>query len=461
MSKPANAVQTWFLKERGITPETLERCKVETTDTEARWKVGNRYKVRTGFGLGEKRKFFYDGPGDLSVWWLPVKSGNITDPVIITEGETDAKILWQKGAKDLYGQVGALPGCDAITPEVATRIAKRAEKTQLYFVLDNLTKENAPDYDPEDWKNKKNPIGTPDDSWKRIKALLPQARRLYLPDGYKDLCKYFEIYDIKDFDEFILKADPHYNFERLDLAVQGIAPEYLWQDVIPRAQFGVLQGESNVGKSLIYMAFAVALANREPHFLKKELKPTRDGRVLIVDEENPEAVIRERLHKLGLQPESQKKLFIISQRGVRLDLPASSGRLFEDVSNFNPDVVILDSFVRLHMEDENSSGAVSKMYNQGVLPISRDLGAAVLLVHHVSKTSSGDSMARTRGSTDITAGCDFAWDLVDRLDETPYKLFTRFKSRSGAVRKEIKFQIADTTEGGLDFPLMDNTRDVL
>lgn len=461
MSKPVNAVQTWYLKERGITPETLERCKVETTDTEARWKVGNRHKVRTGFGLGEKRRFFYDEPGDLAPWYLPVKSADIVDPVIVTEGETDAKILWQKGGKDLYGQIAALPGCDAITPEVASKLAKRAAKTQLYFVLDNPEKENEPDYDPEDWKNKKNPIGTVDDSWKRIKALLPQARRLYVPEGYKDLCKYFEIYNIKDFDEFILKADPHYNYERLDLSVQGKTPEYLWEDIIPQAQFEIWQGASNVGKSLLYQALAVALANGEKFFLGKLLNPTRDGRVLIVDEENPEEIIRERLAKLGLRGDAQRKLFIVSQRGVRLDREDSASDLFEDVSNFNPDLVVLDSFVRLHMEDENNSGAVSKMYNSSVLPLSRHLGAAVVLLHHVGKGDGGDSMKRTRGSSDITAGCDVAWDLVDRLDETPYKLFSRFKSRSGAVKKEIRFQIQDTASGGLDFPLMTSTGDVL
>lgn len=470
MSKPdLNTVQAWYLEHRGITPETLDRCHVETDDNYgaagygyAKWKVGDTYKVRKGFGPGEKRKFFYEDPGKpLAAWHLPVKDAHITDPMIVCEGETDALKLWQEGGKSLYGQISALPGCDAITPELAEKLAKRSAQTQLYFVLDNEKDKDNGDYNPDDWKEAKNPVRKVDESWKRIKSMLPKARRLYLPPEYKDLCEYLSIYSVKDFDQHVLRADPHYNYERLDLSAPGVTPPWLWQDITPQAQFGIWQGQSNVGKSLLYQALAVALANGEKFFLGKLLNPTRDGRVLIVDEENPEGVIRERLAKLGLRDDAQRKLFIISQRGVRLDRPDSSEKLFEDVSNFNPDLVILDSFVRLHMQDENNSGAVSQMYNAAILPLSRSLGAAVVLLHHVNKSNSGDSMDRTRGSTDITAGADVGWDLIDRLDESPYKLFSRFKIRSGAVKKDIKFQIADTPEGGLEFPLIEATKDIL
>lgn len=457
--KPANQVEEWYLKERGITPETLHACKVETTDTEARWKVGNRYKIRTGFAPGEKRVFKYSEMGQPNKEWsLPVRSRDYVLPVIACEGETDAMCLWQKGGKDKYGSIVAVPGCDALTESIAAVLAKRAQKTQLYFVLDNEQSE-AGDYNPDDWKEAQQPIRKVDESWQRIKKLLPKARRIYLPDGYKDLCEYFRIYDIKDFDEFVVNAEARYNYNRLDLSGPASEMEWLWNGVVPRGQFGVLQGESNVGKSMLYQALAVALANGDSNFLKRALNPTREGRVFIVDNENPEEVIRERYHKMGLK--DQKKLYVVSNRGVRLDVPGDAGKLYEDVSNFNPDIVFLDSFVRLHMQDENSSAAISGMYNSAVLPLSRDLGTAVVLLHHVNKTSSGDSRQRTRGSTDITAGCDFAWDMVEGVGEMSFKKLVRFKTRSGPVFSEIKFQIEDTEEGGLDFPIITTQTDVL
>lgn len=456
--KPSNAVETWYLKERGITPETLERCKVVTSDTEARWKVGPREKIRTGFHPGQERKFRYSEKGEFDFWYLPVKSREIVDPVIACEGETDAKRLWQDGGAQLYGQICAMPGCDAITPQAAARLQKRAGKADIYFVLDN-DKTEEPAYNPDDWKDAKNPVRQVDESWKRIKSLLPKARRIYLPPDYKDLCEYLNIYTVKDFNEFVLNAEARYNFEALDLSSPAEHPEYLWEDVIPRGQFVLLQGESNVGKSLLYQALAVALANGEERFLDRRLNPEREGRVLIVDEENPEEVVRHRLHQLGLKPHAQKKLRIISQRGVRIDL--DSDRLFEDVSNFNPDLTVLDSFIRLHSEDENSASAVSGMFNKSVLPISRQLGSAVLLLHHVNRTDSGDSRRRTRGSTDIMASTDVAWDMLDQEGEVKYKHLSRFKTRSGRVSKDLRFRIEDTAGGRLEFPLLNAGADAL
>lgn len=457
--KPRNAVQRWFLEQRGIHPETLDRCKITTSDTEASWPVGSTRKIRTGFGPGEKRGFKYADKGHpLSAFYLPVKSADITDPVIVTEGESDALRLWQAGGKDLYGSIAALPGCDAITPEVAASLAKRAAKTTLYFVLDNDKPEGGDAYNPDDWKDAKTPVRKTDESWKRIKTLLPKARRIHLPEAYKDLCEYLEIYDIKDFDKHVVNAK-HFNFDALNLELIGATPEYLWEDIIPRSQFVLLQGESNVGKSLLYQALAVALANGDTEFLGRKLTPVRSGRVLIADEENPEEVIRHRLAQLGLRPECQKNLRIISQRGVRIDL--DSDKLFEDVESFDPDLTVLDSFIRLHSQDENNASAVSGMFNTSVLPISRQLGSAVLLLHHVNRTDSGDSRRRTRGSTDIMASTDVAWDLVDRIGEVPHKMLSRFKTRSGSVRKNIWFRIEDTEEGRLGFPLMDGTGDVL
>jgi hypothetical protein len=432
---------------------------VETSDHEARWKVGERYKIRTGFNPGEVRAFNYSVKGlPNKEWSLPVRSRDYILPVIACEGETDAMCLWQKGGKDKYGSIVAVPGCDALSEDIALRLSTRAKKTQLYFVLDNETNPEG-DYNPDDWKEAQQPIRKVDQSWQRIKRLLPKARRIYLPPDFKDLCEYFRSFDINDFDEFVVNAEARYNYNRLDLSGPSSEMEWLWNGIIPRGQFGVLQGESNVGKSMLYQALAVALANGDKHFLGRHLSPMREGRVFIVDNENPEEVIRERYHKMGLK--DQKKLYVISNAGVRLDMPGDVAKLYEDVSNFNPDIVFLDSFVRLHMQDEDKAGPVSAMYNSAVLPLSRDLGTAVLLLHHVGKTSNGDSRKRTRGSSDITAGCDFAWDMLEGVGEMAFKKLVRFKTRSGPVHSEIKFQIEDTEDGGLNFPVVSMATDVL
>lgn len=461
MASKLNVIEQWYLDNRGIKAATLKDNGVETFPEEAvpyaRWKLGDTHKRRTGFLPGQPRTFRMEDKGfPVAAWRLRVKAREIADPVIVCEGETDALRLWQEGGKELYGSILALPGCDAITPEVAAFLAQRSARTQLYFVLDNDKPDEAA-YDPDDWKDKKHPVAKVDDAWTRIKSLLPKARRIYLPPDYKDVCEYLNVYGLKDFDQFVVHAEARYNFPKLDLSQPPKATDWLWYNIIPTGRVGLLQGDQNVGKSLLYQALAVALANGETHFLGQKLNPTRGGKVLIVDNENAEADTRLRLEKLGLKVMAQKKLHIVSGQDVRIDRPADNAKLFEDVSNFEPDLVVLDSFVRLHSQDENSSGAVSQIYNDGLLPLSRKLGAAVLLLHHVNKSNSGDSKQKTRGSGDIGAAPDFCYELADMVDEVSYKFLSRFKNRLGAVKFDLQYRIEDRDDGGLDFPLMSGT----
>lgn len=464
-AKTENDVQDWYLKERGIKPETLEACGVVTDNDEARWKLGTTHKIRTGFGTGDRKFRMAESGHPFAIWQLPVKTLPITDPVIVCEGETDAMKLWQDGGNLKYGMIAAIPGCDALTKEAAEKLKAVAGRATIYFVLDNDTHqadgESSEDYDPESWKDAKttrpNPARSVDESWQRIKTMIPKARRIYLPDEYKDICAYLKVFTIKEFDGFVVNAEARYHFNKLDLSQPGPPPEYLWDEVIPRSQFVLLQGAMGMGKSLLYQALAVAMANGESFFMGRTISPQKGGRVLIVDEENPEAVIRHRLSQLGLRPDAQKRLHIISMRGVRLDMAPDVAKLYEDVENFDPDLVCLDSFVRFHMQDENNSGAISQMYNSAIIPLSRQLGASVLLLHHVNKTNSGDSRDRTRGSTDITAGVDQAWDMIDKAYEGEggkYIHVVRFKTRTGATAADFGYQVKDTATGGLEFPLI-------
>jgi len=455
--KPADEVQEWYLKERGITPETLERCKVTTTDTSSSWPLGEAVKTRTGFGQGEVRKFSLKPKGmPFSIWHLPVKEQPIKDPVIVCEGETDAMRLWQDGGSHLFGKICAIPGCDAMTPEAAADLEKRAGKAPIYFVLDNdKLADGEGAYDPDDWKDKKNPVRLADDSWKRIKQMMPRAKRIYLPTDYKDICEYLNIYKVSDFDEFVVGADARYNFEALDLSAPANAPEYLWQDVIPESQWGLLFGDSGVGKSMLYMGLAVALANGEEKFMGRRLNPQRGGRVLIVDEENFQAEIRSRLAKLGLRRESQKNLRIVSSRGLSLDDTRTADKLFEDVESFCPDLTVLDSFVRLHSSDEDKSGPMSAIFNKAIAPLSRQLGSAVWLLHH---TGNND---RLRGSSDIKAAPDFAWKMMNMDGEVAYKILARTKARDGVTRSQFQFRFVDNDASGIDFQLLDEGGDVL
>jgi hypothetical protein len=457
MSKPVlNAVQNWYLKERGITPETLERCRVETTDTEARWQVGKDgpWKVRTGFGLGEKRRFWYEPKGlPLAPWFLPVKAAPIVDPLICTEGETDAKSLWQAGGKDLYGQICALPGCDAITQEAADKIARRAGKAPIYFVLDNETKPGG-DYNPEDWKESKSPVRKVDESWKKIQRYLPHAKRIYLPQPYKDICEYLNIYSIQDFDKHVVHAPARYNYESLDLSHdKDLEPSWLWKGGLPHGMFGMIQGNGGLGKSWILMGLAVAIAEGWPTFMGRALD-ARKGRAMLVDNENPRSVVRYRLKQLGLTEANWPKLRIISHQ-VMLD--EDPEKLFEDVATFDPDFLGLDSLTTLHTLDENKPSQMGVVSTKAIRPLAHDLGVSVFLLHHVNR-GTGSAQARTRGGEHVANATDVAWDVSEDGD---VRAMERFRTRIGGKGTILYYAINDKPNGKVEIEMAGTGGDVL
>lgn len=73
-------------------------------------------------------------------------------------------------------------------------------------------------------------------------------------------------------------------------------------------------------------------------------------------------------------------------------------------------LIALDSLTRIHTQDENAAGAMSALHNDGIKPLARDTGAAVIIIHHTNK-GQGSAYTRARGSTDIVYAMDAGIDV--------------------------------------------------
>jgi len=67
-----------------------------------------------------------------------------------------------------------------------------------------------------------------------------------------------------------------------------------------------------------------------------------------------------------------------ARRGIRLD--CNPDEFIEEAMDYNPALIVLDSLTRLHTEDENQAGAMSKLYNDGIKPLARETAAAVVFL---------------------------------------------------------------------------------
>jgi hypothetical protein len=128
---------------------------------------------------------------------------------------------------------------------------------------------------------------------------------------------------------------------------------------------------------------------------------TDKTRVLYLDRENPPSVISERRDILNLDSD----LFHAWGHWWRYGPPdINDSRLIEIVKRHRP-LIILDSLVRFHSADENSAKQMAKVFAR--LRILADAGATIFILHHLAKTKN----SQYRGSTDILAGVDAAFEL--------------------------------------------------
>jgi RecA-family ATPase len=194
-------------------------------------------------------------------------------------------------------------------------------------------------------------------------------------------------------------SQPTRHYPRLDLTQTVPQTDWLVEDFLVRSEAAALVGDGGVGKSFITMALALAVAGGDKEFLGMPLKA--HGPVLYVDEENSMGLVLQRLHALGFEPDKHlPNLEYLWYAGV--DLLNEPEKLLEEALDLEPVLVIADSLSRVAIgADENSNTDMTRLMRQGVIPIARETGAAVVLVHHTARDGNGP-----RGATSIRNSAD-------------------------------------------------------
>lgn len=420
-------VLEFLQNERGITLDTLKRFGVEA-DVEGGAVFPFPGGIKTRWHDDDGKRHFKTVKG-AELGLFGDKDAVGTEPMFLVEGETDAMRLAQE--LEFKQTVLGLPGINAWKDEYAKTYFNIPET--VYVILDN----------DDDYKVQ----ATVDRTWLQIrKALKGKARRIKLPEGVKDLCEFFDTYDIDALRTLAEERGSHiWHYDALDLSKPAPPPDWMVDELVCKGDLTMLIGEPGVGKSWISLALAVAVAEGYTTFLGRKLD-TASTRVLYVDEENPEALVRHRLKLLGLTETGQENIRYLHRQGIRLDKKPEA--LLDEALEWEPSLIVLDSLTRLHTKDENHAGEVAALFNDGINPLARETGATTLVLHHVNKGESNSSFSRARGSGDISASIDSGLDI--RPSDTSGGInIAHYKSRwilEGAV---IRAQIADTPDGNV------------
>ena len=170
---------------------------------------------------------------------------------------------------------------------------------------------------------------------------------------------------------------------------------------------GIVGGEPKCCKSFLALDLAVAVAAGVP-CLRRFAVP-RAGRVLLFAAEDALHIVRRRLEGISAAAGvalANLDIQVITAPTVRLDLEADRRNLAETVARFQPRLLILDPFVRLHRIDENASGEVAPLLAY-LRELQRRHDVAVLVVHHAKKGGGGVRAGQAlRGSSEFHAWGD-------------------------------------------------------
>ena len=242
-----------------------------------------------------------------------------------------------------------------------------------------------------------------------------------------------ELYDcFKVFDKSLISAE--------DIMNMDIPPiEWDIEGLVTTNGYHFLAGLA--GKFKTYLGFFMARAFiTGEDFLGRKVKVRR---VLLVDEESRERTLKERTGKVlsDLTPTQRHNFKYSISKGIKFD-EKHVAQLEEDIKNSRAEVVIMDSFARFFVGNENSADDVKKSF-QLLKPMMEKYGCSFIIIHHFNK-GGGSDMNSLRGSSDLAAQCDTIMVIKEDFKDN-YSLWLA-KNRHGEKGDKIKFRTMGSSD---------------
>lgn len=197
--------------------------------------------------------------------------------------------------------------------------------------------------------------------------------------------------------------------------------DWLADGVFARGKLTLFGGREKGGKSLVQMALAIKMASGGGDVAGIDVQAAR---VLVIDAENGEEEIHRRIHSLGLSVDHAEELVLAEARGF--DLSTGLDEIGDLLDEYEPDLVLLDSYRALWTGDERNEADIAATLNP-LCALAHERCVGIGLTHHATK-GEGDY----RGSTAIGAAVDWVCmlsreredsDKTRRRLTTPYARF--------------------------------------
>lgn len=235
---------------------------------------------------------------------------------------------------------------------------------------------------------------------------------------------------------------------------------WLCRDILPSGGVSMLVGEPKRGKSWLALDLCLSISSGTPFlasfpissagptvYLTKEDTPTslksRVAKILVSKGFGGSIEEGEGYLRAAFPKKTPHECWIALQRGFYLT-PEAVKELIDWLKPIGPKLIVLDPILRMIWEaDEFKAGEVAKSIFDPLTTISRELGCAVMFVHHKSK---GGGAKGSYGSIAFHAFVDSALYLTEpgeTLDDWT-EVYSEFKAAESA---KWSYRLRDLKDG--------------
>lgn len=207
--------------------------------------------------------------------------------------------------------------------------------------------------------------------------------------------------------ENIIDLTPTINLREVDLDADARPTEWVIEDFAARGKVTMIAGVGGGGKSRLMMQWAVEAAGR--------------NRVVIVDAENAQEIIQQRLAALpAVRSPWASNPRVFEAQGFDLDVELG---YLEDLVSSGCDLLLLDSWVSLWDKSENSTRQVKRALDS-IRGLAIKYRTAIVLIHHTTKE--GEDY---RGSSAIGGAVDATFLFTKSKTDKASRVLTCTKMR--------------------------------
>jgi hypothetical protein len=228
-------------------------------------------------------------------------------------------------------------------------------------------------------------------------------------------------------------------------------PSWIIEDILINEGITMIGGQPGTFKTFIGLDIALAIFYCHPFLDEFSIDTSKELKVCYLDEENGEGSMKRRLNLLNngryakyQNNKTSNEFIMFSYPNLKMDIEDDFKVLRKIIEVARPNVLVIDSFIKFFSGDENHASEMRRV-TEKFGQLKNEYGLSIILLHHLSKTSTGKYLTDFRGSGEIAGALDMGFTL--EIEVVSYKMKVHeVKNRFDSLESFQNFSIKIETE---------------